>query len=174
MGVDVAAYVERKNKETNKWELVTESPVSTRLKYIIDDFDELPRIQWGDLSEGIQKKFPKDENGQAYATFYVTTLEDLEREVEKQTTSTFTRINTIVKALGAYRIYRDDGEESAWGGVDDDKSDKLTIPVNKDLIEDLQMAFGDVRKIGQREALDLILSEYIGYDTEYRVILSVC
>lgn len=173
MGVDVSAYVEKKNKETGKWELVTESPVSTRLKYILEDWVELPRVKWEDLSEGIQKKFPKDENGQEYVTFYATTLEDLEREVEKQTTSTFTRINTIVKALGAYRIYRDDGEESAWGGEDDDKSDKLTIPVNKDLIEDLQMAFGDVRKIGQRESLDLILGEHIGYDTEYRVILTV-
>ena len=174
MGVDVSAYVEKKNKETGKWELSTQEAVSARLKYILEDWDEMKKVNWDDLSVGIQNKYPKDENGQTYATFHATTLDELESEVARKTSETFTRINTIVKALGADRVYNDDGEETWGGGGDDsDKKDKLTIPVNKDLIEDLQFAFSDIRKIGQMETLDLFLSENIGYDGEYRIILVV-
>lgn len=174
MGVDVTAYVEKKNNETGKWELSTQEAVSARLKYILEDWDDMKKVDWDDLSDGLQKKYPKDENGLAYATFYVTTLDELESEVARRTTETFTRVNTIIKALGADRVYSDEGEET-WGGGGDDsnKKDKLTFPVNKDLIEDLQFAFSDVRKIGQRETLDLFLSENIGYDGEYRIILAV-
>ena len=159
MGVDVAAYVEKKNKETGKWELSTQDAVSARLKYILEDWNDMKKVDWDDLSDGLQKKYPKDENGQTYATFHVTTLDNLEDAVAKKTTETFTRINTIVKALGADRVYSDDGEETWGGGDDSNKKDKLTIPINKDLIEDLQFAFSDVRKIGQMETLDLFLSE---------------
>lgn len=172
MGVDVSAYVEKKNKETGKWELVTKEAVSARLKYILEDWEEMPKIAWDDLSDEMKEKFKKDENGQVYATFYVTTLNALEMAVTKQTSEVYTRLNTIIKALGAPRIYRDDGEE-CWSG-DDEKKEKLTIPVNMWLMEDLQYAFQDLRKIGQRETLDLILSENIGWDGDYRIILTVC
>ena len=169
MGVDVSAYVEKKNKDTGKWELVTNEPVSSRLKYILEDWNELPKVQWEELSEGLQKKFNRDENGLSYSTYYTTTLDNLENDVAKRTNEAFTRINTIVKALGAERIYRDDGEECVYG--DDIDRDKLTIPINIDLVEDLQMEYGSVRKIGQIEALDVILSEHIGWDGEYRIVL---
>ncbi len=173
MGMDVSAYVEKKNKETGKWELSNQKAISSRLKYILEEWKSLNVVNWDDLSEGLQKKYPKDDTGHAYATFHVSTLDELESEISRKTNETFTRINTIIKALGADRIYSDDGEEIWGGGDDSSKKDKLTIPINKDLIEDLQFAFSDVRKIGQREALDLILSENIGYDTEYRIILVV-
>ena len=40
MGYNIAAYVEHKNKDTNKWELVCKKPVSCYLKYIFDDYQE--------------------------------------------------------------------------------------------------------------------------------------
>ena len=184
MGVDVSAYVEKKNTETGKWELSTMDAVSTRLKYILDEWNDMKKVDWEDLSEGLKNKYPKAADGTTYATFHVSTLDELEMEVSRKTTETFTRINTIIKALGVDRMYSDDGEEEeeeseSWsgggggGGGGDDYSNKLTIPVNRELIDDLQFAFSTVRQIGQRETLDLFLSEKIGYDTEYRIILVV-
>ena len=78
----------------------------------------------------------------------------------------------IVKALGCGKVYSDDGEElEPWG--DDEKKDKLTFPINKELVEDLQYGYEDMRKVGQREAFDLFISEYIGWDGEYRIIFTV-
>lgn len=171
MGVDVSAYVEKKNKETGKWELVTENPVSSRLKYILDDYNEIQKIGWDDLSDGLKEKFKKDDSGNVYANFHVTTLDELENSAARLTSETYTRINTIVKALGATRIYRDDGEE-LWGDGEGSK-ESLTFQVNKELVDDLQLAYGTIRSIGQREALDVVLSEHVGYDTEYRIILTV-
>lgn len=176
MGVDVSAYVEKKNMETGKWELSTQDAVSTRLKYILEGWNDMKNVDWEDLSEGLKNKYPKAADGTTYATFHVSTLDELEMEVSRKTAETFTRINTIIKALGVDRMYSDDGEEvESWsdGGGGDDYPNKLTIPVNRELIDDLQFAFSTVRQIGQRETLDLFLSEKIGYDTEYRIILVV-
>ena len=172
MGVDVSAYVERKNKDTGKWELVTENAVSTRLKYVIEDYNELPRMKWEDLSEGMQAKFKKDENGNVFCNFHVTTLDDLEKSVSSRAHDVFSRMNTIVKALGVDRIYSDDGDEIDCYG--EDTKEKLTFPVSKSLIEDLQVGCNEIRKVGQQEAFDLLVSEYVSYDAECRIILVVC
>lgn len=173
MGVNVAAYVEKFNEETKEWGLVTQEPISTRLKYVIDDYDELPRIQHKELSKEMQGKFKPDADGNQYASFHVTDLEALEEKVSNDVRSAYVKINTIIKALGVRPIYRDDGEESVWYDEDGEK-EKLTFPINKALLEDLQYAISDLRKMGQREAFDLLLSEHIGYETKYRVVLVVC
>lgn len=171
MGMNLSAYVEKKNKETGNWELVTEGPISTRLKYVIGDYDRKTKVLWDSLSNGLKEKFKKDpENGMVYANFYETTLEELESEVSSSLTSCFSKLNLIVKALGCDHIYSEDGEELEYLG-ESSKEDKLTFPINKELVEDLQYAFHDIRELGQREALDLILSEHIGYEGEHRVIL---
>ena len=74
----------------------------------------------------------------------------------------------MIKALGCSRIYSDDGEElEPW---DDDERNRLTLPINKSLIEDLQNGYETMRSIGQREAIDLVLSEYTEYGEDYRVV----
>ncbi len=171
MGYDVSAYVEKKNAD-GKWELVTPEAVSSRLKYIFEDYKEFPEVKWDDLSDGMKEKFKKDENGQVYSTFYATSLQTLEDKTSTKINEVFTRLNMIVKALGCGKVYSDDGEElKPWG--DDEKKDKLTFPINKELVEDLQYGYEDMRKVGQREAFDLFISEYIGWDGEYRIIFTV-
>ena len=171
MGYDVSAYVEKKNAD-GKWELVTPDAVSSRLKYIFEDYKEFPEVKWDDLSDGMKEKFKKDENGQVYSTFHTATLQTLEDKTSTKINEVFTRLNMIVKALGCGKVYSDDGEElEPWG--DDEKKDKLTFPINKELVEDLQYGYEDMRKVGQREAFDLFISEYIGWDGEYRIIFTV-
>lgn len=177
MGVNVSAYVERKGAD-GKWELVTAKSVCSNLKYVIEDYNELPRVDWNDLSDGLKEKYTlekDDTTGEArcYANFYSTTLQELEQSVSAHTKETFVRINTIVTALGAPRIYNDDGEEMDWGGGADESSN-LTIPVRKTLIEDLQLAYATIRQIGLQEAFDLFVSEHIAYGDESRIILVVC
>ena len=55
--MNLSAYVEQKNNETGKWELVTDTPISTRLKYIIDNYDTNPRVSWDELSDGLKEKY---------------------------------------------------------------------------------------------------------------------
>jgi hypothetical protein len=177
MGVNVSAYVERKGAD-GKWELMTAKAVCSNLKYVIEDYNELPRVEWDELSDGLKERFTMekdDTTGEArcYANFYSTTLQDLENELSKRTRETFVRINTIVTALGAARIYNDDGEEMDWGG-EADESSNLTIPVRKTLIEDLQLAYATIRQIRLQEAFDLFVSEHIAYGDESRIILVVC
>lgn len=173
MGVDISAYVEKKNKETNKWELETIHPIASRLKYIIEDYRELPQVNWEDLSEGLQVKFNKDEDGRCYAGFYATTIQALEDSVSSKVRECFTRLNMVVKALGCQKIYNDDGEEMDWGG--DDIKEKLTFPINKSLVEDLQFGYDEMRKVGQKEMFDLLASEYMNeWDSEYRIVFVVC
>lgn len=170
MSMNLSAYVEKKNMETGNWELVTEKPISTRLKYVIDDYDTYRRIAFEKLSDGLKTKY-KTDDGIQYGTFYHTTLDELESHINSSLTEQFSKVNMIVKALGCHRMYSDDGEELEYYGVDDDNAkDKLTFPINKELVEDLQHACNSIRKIGQRETLDLIFNEHIGYEGEYRVI----
>lgn len=170
MSMNLSAYVEKKNVETGNWELVTEKPISTRLKYVIDDYDTYRRIAFEQLSDGLKAKYNTDD-GIQYGTFYHTTLDELESHINSSLTEQFSKVNMIVKALGCHRMYSDDGEELEYYGDDDNAKDKLTFPINKELVEDLQYACNSIRKIGQREALDLILNEHIEYDGEHRVIL---
>lgn len=172
MGVNVSAYVERKNQD-GSWELVTESTVSSNLKHILKDYDEYDRIEWDNLSNGLKEKYKKDESGNCYYTFRATTLAELESKINESVKQTFTRVNTIVEALGCSRIYNDDGEEMCWGGDDDEKGDKLTIPINQRLVEELQYAMDTMRDIGRREAFDLFVDERMEWGKEYRIILSV-
>lgn len=172
MGVNVSAYVERKGAD-GKWELVTAKPVCSNLKYVIEDYSELPRVKWDELSDGLKGKYKLGDNGECYETFHVVTLDELEQKLSARTKETFVRINTIVSALGAPRIYNDDGEEMDWGGGADESSN-LTIPVRKSLIEDLQVAYATIRQIGLQEAFDLFVSEHIAYGDESRIVLVVC
>lgn len=174
MGVNVSAYVERKN-EDGKWELVTTSPVSSNLKHILKDYNEYGRLQWEDLSDGLKEKYKKDENGNCYCNFHLVTVSELEGEISGNLKQTFTRVNTIVEALGCSKIYSDDGEETGWGDDDDEKGkDKLTFPINKRLVEELQYALDTMRDIGRREAFDLFVDEYMEWGKEYRIVLAVC
>ena len=173
MGYNISAYVEHKNKDTGKWELVNDKPVSSYLKYIFDDYQDYPKLKWEDLSEGLQNiyKREKDESTgeeRCYASFYTKTTQELEDAVSSQIHDAYTKLNVIVKALGCYRVYSEDGEEvDGWG--EDDK-EKLTLPINKQLVDELQYGYDAMRKIGQKEALDLVLSEYTEYGEDYRVV----
>lgn len=172
MSMNLSAYIEKKNEETGNWELVTDKPISTRLKYVLDNYDNKRRINWDELSDGLKEKYTKDkESGMVYGSFYMTSLYELESEVNSSLSSEFSKVNMIIKALGCSQLYSNDGEELEYYDDPPNKQDKLTFPINKDLIEDLQHACSSIRKIGQRETLDLMLSEYIRYDGEYRVIL---
>ena len=177
MGYDVSVYVEKRNVESGKWELVTPRAVSSRLKYIFDDYNKFQKVDWDDLSDGLKEMYIKekdDTTGEArcYTNFYSTTLQELEDKSCAKINETFTRLNVIVKALGCERVFSDDGDElEPWG--DDEKKDKLTFPINKQLVEDLQYGFETVRQIGQREAFDLFISEHMDYDGEYRIVFTV-
>jgi hypothetical protein len=173
MGYNIAAYVERKDKETGKWVLATERPISSYLKYIFDDFKEYPTLGWEELSEGLQNiyKREKDESTgeeRCYASFYTKTTQELEDAVSANIHDAYTKLNMIVKALGCSKVYSDDGEElEPWG---DDEQEKMTLPINKGLVEDLQYGYEAMRNIGQKEAIDLVLSEYTEYGEGYRVV----
>ena len=82
MGVNVSAYVERKNQD-GSWELVTTSPVSSNLKNILKDYNEYGNLEWDDLSAGLKEKFKKDESGNCYCSFHTVTMSELEGEVER-------------------------------------------------------------------------------------------
>lgn len=170
MGISVSAFIEVKNDKGN-WELVGGGkPVSASVKYLIDDYHECPRLEWDDLSEGLQGVFKKDEDGRVYTTFYTTTLKELEEYTDKKVREVYTHINTIVKALGCARMYSDEGEEiDNW---DTDEKEKMTFPVNKQLIEDFQWALADNRRIGQREAFDLFIADNTEWGKEYRIVFA--
>jgi hypothetical protein len=172
MGYNIAAYVERKNKDTGKWELVCKKPISSYLKYIFDDYQDYPRLKWEDLSSGLQEIYKKEKDSEGkevcYASFYTKTTQELEDSVSSKIHDAYTKLNMVVKALGCSRVYSDDGEElEPWG---DDEEDKLTFPINKRLVEDLQYGYEVMRSIGQKEAIDLVLSEYTEYGEDYRVV----
>lgn len=172
MGYNIAAYVEHKNKDTGNWELVTEKPISTCLKYIFDDYQEFPKLEWDNLSQGLKDRYKKEKDSEGrelcYAGFYTKTPLELEDAVSDKIKDTYTRLNVVVKALGCSRVYSDDGDEiEPWG---DDEKDKLTFPINKQLVEDLQYGYENMRNIGQREAFDLMVSEYTEYGEDYRVV----
>lgn len=172
MGYNIAAYVEHKNKDTNKWELVCKKPISSYLKYIFDDYQDYPRLKWEDLSSGLQEIYKKEKDSEGkevcYASFYTKTTQELEDSVSSKIHDAYTKLNMVVKALGCSRVYSDDGEElEPWG---DDEEDKLTFPINKRLVEDLQYGYEVMRSIGQKEAIDLVLSEYTEYGEDYRVV----
>lgn len=168
MGYDISAYVEK--KDGDKWVLVSERPISSRLKYIIEDYKKFAQTSWDDLSDGMKEKFKKDEDGKVYHNFYAASVEEIESRISDKLKDTFVRLNTIVKALGCQRVYSDEGDElEPWG--DDDDKDKLTFPINKQLIEELQLGVSELRKIGQMEAFDLIASELMpDYDATYRIV----
>ena len=172
MGYNIAAYVEHKNKNLNKWELVCKKPVSCYLKYIFDDYQNYPKLNWEDLSVGLQAIYKKEKDSEGkevcYASFYTKTTQELENAVSSKIRNAYTKLNMVVKALGCSKVYSDDGEElEPW---DDENNEKLTFPINKQLIEDLQYGYDIMRSIGQREAIDLILNEYTEYGEEYRVV----
>jgi hypothetical protein len=168
MGYDISAYVEK--KDGDKWVLVSERPISSRLKYIIDDYKDFNGLNWDDLSDGLKGIFKKDEDGKVYHNFYVARIEDIEAKIAGKIKESYVRLNTIVKALGCQRFQSDDGEElEPWG--DDEDKEKLTLPINKQLIDELQYDISDIRKIGQREAFDLFASELMSdYDATYRIV----
>lgn len=169
MGYNLSAYVEQKDGD-DKWVLTSDRPISSRLKYIIDDYKDFDSLDWDDLSDGLKGIFKKDEDGKVYYSFYVARIEDIEAKISEKIKETYVRINTIVKALGCQRFQSDDGEElEPWG--DEEDKEKLTLPINKQLIDELQYAIADIRKIGQREAFDLFASELMSdYDAVYRIV----
>lgn len=172
MGYNIAAYVEHKNKDSNKWELMCKKPVSCYLKYIFDDYQNYPKLNWEDLSVGLQAIYKKEKDSEGkevcYASFYTKTTQELENVVSSKIRNAYTKLNMVVTALGCSRVYSDDGEELE--PYDDENNEKLTFPINKQLIEDLQYGYDIMRSIGQREAIDLIFSEYTEYGEEYRVV----
>lgn len=167
MGYDLSAYVEK--KDGDKWVLTSDRPISSRLKYIIDDYKDFNGLNWDDLSDGLKGIFKKDEDGNVYHNFYVARIEDIEAKISEKIKESYVRLNTIVKALGCQRFQSDDGEElEPWG--DEDK-EKMTLPINKQLIDELQYDISDIRKIGQREAFDLFASELMSdYGATYRIV----
>ena len=173
MGYNIAAYVEHKNKETGKWELVCKKPVSSYLKYIFNDYKDYPSLKWEDLSEGLQNIYPKEKNettgeDTCYYSFYTQTMQQLEDDVSSKIHDAYIKLNMVVKALGCPRVYSDDGDElEPWG---DEEKEKMTFPINKQLVEDLQFGYEEMRSIGQKEAIDLVLSEYTEYGEDYRVV----
>ena len=170
MGYDVSAYVEK--KVGDKWELVSDRPASSRLKYIIEDYRDYAEVKWDDLSDGMREKFKKDADGNLYYNFHAATLNDIEDKVSDKIKELFIRLNTIVKALGCQKMYSDEGDElEPW---DDESKEKLTFPVNKSLIEELQYGYDEMRKIGQKEAFDLFVSELMDdYKADYRIVFVV-
>ena len=172
MGYNIGAYVEHKNKDTGKWDLVCKKPISSYLKYIFDDYQDYPRLKWEDLSSGLQEIYKKEKDSEGkevcYASFYTKTTQELEDAVSSKIHNAYTKLNMVVKALGCSKVYSDDGEElEPWG---DEDNEKLTFPINKRLVEDLQYGYETMRSIGQREAIDLVLNEYTEYGEEYRVV----
>ena len=172
MGYNIGAYVEHKNKDTGKWDLVCKKPISSYLKYIFDDYQDYPRLKWEELSSGLQEIYKKEKDSEGkevcYASFYTKTTQELEDAVSSKIHNAYTKLNMVVKALGCSKVYSDDGEElEPWG---DEDNEKLTFPINKRLVEDLQYGYETMRSIGQREAIDLVLSEYTEYGEEYRVV----
>lgn len=168
MGYNISAYVEQ--KDGDKWALTSDSPISSRLKYIMDDYKDFDSLNWDDLSDGLKGIFKKDEDGKVYYSFYAARIEDIEAKISEKIKETYVRINTIVKALGCQRFQSDDGEElEPWG--DEEDKERLTLPINKQLVDELQYAIADIRKIGQREAFDLFASELMSdYDATYRIV----
>ena len=172
MGYNIGAYVEHKNKDTGKWDHVGQKPISSYLKYIFDDYQDYPRLKWEDLSSGLQEIYKKEKDSEGkevcYASFYTKTTQELEDAVSSKIHNAYTKLKMVVKALGCSKVYSDDGEElEPWG---DEDNEKLTFPINKRLVEDLQYGYETMRSIGQREAIDLVLSEYTEYGEEYRVV----
>ena len=172
MGYNIGAYVEHKNKDTGKWDLVCKKPISSCRKYIFDDYQDYPRLKWEELSSGLQEMYKKEKDSEGkevcYASFYTKTTQELEDAVSSKIHNAYTKLNMVVKALGCSKVYSDDGEElEPWGEED---NEKLTFPINKRLVEDLQYGYETMRSIGQREAIDLVLSEYTEYGEEYRVV----
>ena len=143
MGYNIGAYVEHKNKDTGKWDLVCKKPISSYLKYIFDDYQDYPRLKWEDLSSGLQEIYKKEKDSEGkevcYASFYTKTTQELEDAVSSKIHNAYTKLNMVVKALGCSKVYSDDGEElEPWG---DEDNEKLTFPINKRLVEDLQYGY---------------------------------
>lgn len=166
MGYNISAYLEKKGDDGKTWTLVSPTPISSNLKYVFTDANEMRKLNWDDLSEGMKEKFKKDESGEVYATFYTATIQEIEDDINRRTRAAYTKLNMVVRALGCTPIYSDDGEERDVGGTDGN----LTIQINKDLIEDIQMGYDTMRSIGQCELFDMIATEKAKWDETCRVI----
>lgn len=173
MSVNLSAYIEKKDKSTGEWKLVTEKPVFSRLKYILDDYNELPRLKPGDVSKELLSRYSYgDEKGvsnEVYGTFYVTTIDELNKKVNHGIEHAFSKINTIVKALGCVPVYDNCGDEIE--SDDYQNSTELTVPVVSGLVYDLQVACANLRSLGNREMLAVIFDDYTDYGEETRVVL---
>ena len=90
MGYDISAYVEK--KDGDKWVLVSERPISSRLKYIIDDYKDFNGLNWDDLSDGLKGIFKKDEDGKVYHNFYVARIEDIEAKIAGKIKESYVRL----------------------------------------------------------------------------------
>lgn len=165
--MDISAYIEKRNAD-GKWELVSDRPICSSLKYIVDDWSDLSILKWDDLSEGMKAIYRKDKSGQVYSSFRMATLSYMEGVVESMVREAYTKINVILKALGAETVYSDDGEELCVG---DESKERLTFPVNRELLVDLQWQIDRIRHAGQREAFDMILNSQMHWDGDsHRVV----
>ena len=169
MGVHLSAYVEEKTDKG--WKMVSKESPSHYLESIFSTYSrDFRRENWDNLSDGLKKKYPKEEKENiCYATFYVSTIEEIESKINANIHDIFTRLNLVLKALGSDRIYNDDGEESA--GYESESESKMTIPINKALMEDVQYGYSAMREIGQQEAFTLFMNQYIDdYSKSYRIV----
>ena len=76
----------------------------SEMKYIFEDYQEYPRLNWEELSTGLQEKYKKDKDSEGnevcYASFYTKTVQELEDEVAKKIHDAYTKLNVVVRALG--------------------------------------------------------------------------
>ena len=178
MGITASAYIER--KEGGKWVLANGGrPVSTSLRYIFPDYNEVfTKIGADAVSEELRGKYLAPDGKSVYATFYQTTVGELDSMVDRALGEVWTEINTIVRALGVPITHTRNGEEDdslmERDADEDGLKTELSVPVVKDLIITLQNDFDAVRNIGQKEGLLLAVNDAMeDFDCEQRVVVVV-
>ena len=162
MGTTVYAYVEKKTGKKGKWELVSDNPVASFVKYVIDDYGNFKSIGFDELSDGLKKKY-----SDGFASFFVTDVGEIDDATNRGLEIVYSTVNTIMTALGVPHTHSASGEEIEYDG----DFTGMTNQVAKELILQLQNSFDVIRNIGQRECLALILNEANDYVSEFRVII---
>lgn len=146
MSVEIMMYAEEFNKETNKWEIISEKCYCDNFKWYLNDYDDytdfrVPEIS--DLSDFIKKDF-KLEDPEREEFFYdmrIATIEELRNYANKFITKYTTTTKNIFLALGLAGHRESDDDYFDNDKYDDDDNirssyNPLTFPVSKELIEE--------------------------------------
>lgn len=147
MSTYISSYVEKFNKKTNQWELISKNCFSDNFKHYLNSYDYTDWYNFNlilnkkELSSEIKEIYEIDEEGNANIEIRYVTLKGLHDYAIKQVENYISKTNSLFTALGLRDMYRVNEDEEVFedGKYDDEGNIKntynpMTFPINKELL----------------------------------------